>query len=184
MQLERNQSRPIHLLVAIAIPLAMLAMAYALWAISDRLLQIGPLDRAAFGWIVVVPIAALAPGLTGLAWAPLPASRQRIAAILVGGVVALVSGILLANAIDYMNCAPVTSWTDDLPASLAVGLAFAAGPVLGALAAASIASRLQGLWRIPAALVASVAIGLVGLFAAILTFAAMFPAISCAAPLN
>jgi hypothetical protein len=182
MQIGREQSRPIHLLIAIAIPLALLALAYALWAISDRLLQIRPLDRAAFGWIVVVPISSLAPGVAGLAWAPMPASRQRIAAILVGGVVALVSGILLAYAIDYMNCAPVTSWTDDLPASLAVGLAFAAGPVLGGLVAASIARGVTGMWRIPAALAAGAIIGVVGLFAAILTFAAFFPVISCAAP--
>lgn len=181
MQIERDRSRPIHLLIAIAIPLALLALAYALWAISDRLLQIGPLDRAAFGWIVVVPISSLAPGVAGLAWAPMPARRQRTAAILVGGVVALASGVLLANAIDYANCAPVTSWTDDLPGSLAVGLAFAAGPVLGALAAASIARGVTGMWRIPAALAAGAIIGVVGLFAAVLTFAAFFPAISCAA---
>jgi hypothetical protein len=182
MQVLRDQSRPIHLLIAMAIPLAILAVAYALWAISDRLLQIGPFDRAAFGWIVVVPIASLAPGVTGLAWAPMPASRRRIAAVLVGGVVALVSGILLANAIDYVNCAPVTSWADDLPASLVVGLAFGAGPVFGALAAASIAGGVTGLWRIPAALVAGAIIGVVGLFASVLTFAALFPVISCAAP--
>jgi hypothetical protein len=182
MQVQRDQSRPIDLLVAVAIPLAMLAVAYALWAISDRLLQIGPFDRAAFGWIVVAPLSWLAPGVAGIAWAPMPASRQRIAAIFVGGVVALVSGILLATAIDYARCAAVISWTDNLPASLAIGLVVAAGPVLGALAAASIARRVTGLWRIPAALAAGATIGLVGLFAAIMTFAVFFPAISCAPP--
>jgi hypothetical protein len=181
MQVQRDESRPIHLFVAVAIPLAMLAVAYGLWAISDRLVRIGPFDRAAFGWIVVVPFSWLAPGVAGLAWAPMPASRQRIAAILVGGVVALVSGILLATAIHYASCGRVASWTDHLPASLAIGLVVAAGPVLGALAAAAIARRMTGLGRIPAALAAGATIGVVGLFAAILTFAIFFPAISCAA---
>ncbi|MBA2373099.1 MAG: hypothetical protein H0V74_02700, partial [Chloroflexi bacterium] len=38
-----------------AVPLALVALAYALWWLSDRLGYIGPLDRAAFGWAVVIP---------------------------------------------------------------------------------------------------------------------------------
>jgi hypothetical protein len=182
VHVSRHQSTPIDLLVAIAVPLAMLALAYALWAISDRLLQIGPFDRAAFGWIFVAPLLWLAPGVAGFAWAPMPPKRQWIAAILVGATVALVSAVLLANAIDYANCAPVTSWTDNLPRSLAVGIVVGAGPALGAVVVASVANRLTGLRRIVAAVATGAIIGFAVFFAAILTFAALFPLISCAAP--
>lgn len=53
--------QPAQFLLAVAAPLAVLAMAYGLWRFSDELLWIGPLDRAAFGWLVVVPFWATAP---------------------------------------------------------------------------------------------------------------------------
>lgn len=93
---------------------------------------------------------------------------------------AAVSGLLLAFAIDYANCAPVISWTDNLPASFTIGVVIGAGPAGGALAAASVARRLTGLWRIVAAAGTGAIIGFVGLFSAIMTFAFFFPAISCA----
>jgi hypothetical protein len=37
------------------------------WWVSDRLLVIGPFDRAQIGWVLVVPMLALGPGLAGLA---------------------------------------------------------------------------------------------------------------------
>jgi hypothetical protein len=45
-------------------PLVLLA-GLALLKLSDILLTIGPLDRAAFGWSVPVPMLLLAPGLIG-----------------------------------------------------------------------------------------------------------------------
>jgi hypothetical protein len=180
MQVERPLSRPNDLLVAIAIPLALLALAYALWAISDRLLWIGPFDRAAFGWIVVAPISWLTPAIAGLAWSGMPRGRQFIAALIVGGSVAAVSAALLANAIDYANCAPVTSPIEVLPASLAIGVVIGLGPGLGALVAASVAGRMSGLGRVAAAVVTGGLIGFVGFFAAVFTVAFFFPPISCA----
>jgi hypothetical protein len=180
MQAERPLSRPIDLLVAIAIPLALLALAYALWAISDRLLWIGPFDRAAFGWIVVAPLSWLAPGIAGLAWSPMPKERQLVAALIVGGTVAAVATALLANSIDYANCAPVTSLAEVLPASIAIGVVIGLGPALGSFVAASVAGRLSGLGRVAAAVATGGLIGFVGLFAAVLTFVFFFPLISCA----
>ena len=168
------------LLVAIAIPLALLALAYALWAISDRLLWIGPFDRAAFGWVFVAPLSWLAPGIAGLAWSGMPRGRQLIAALFVGGIVAAVAAALLANSIDYANCAPVTSIAEVLPASLAIGVVIGLGPALGAFVAASIAGRLSGLSRVAAAVATGGVIGFVGLFAAVFTFVWFFPPISCA----
>lgn len=180
MQAERPVSRPTDLLVAIAIPLALLALAYALWAISDRLLWIGPFDRAAFGWTFVAPLSWLAPGIAGLAWSRMPRGRQVAATLVVGGIVALVSGVLLANGIDFANCAPVTSIAEVLPASLAIGVVIGLGPALGALAAARVAGPMSGLSRVAAAVVIGGLIGFVGLFAAVFTFVFFFPPISCA----
>jgi hypothetical protein len=180
MQVERRLSRPIDLPVAIAIPLALLAVAYALWAVSDRLIWIGPFDRAAFGWIFVAPISWLAPGIAGLAWSGMPRGRRLLAALVVGGIVAVVSAALLANSIDYANCAPVTSPVEVLPASLAIGLVIALGPALGALVAASVAGRMSGPSRVAAAVAAGGLIGFVGLFAAVFAFVFFFPPVSCA----
>ena len=170
------------LLIAVAVPLALLTAAYALWAISDRLLVIGPFDpfdRAAFAKIVVIPISLLAPGIGGMVWSRMPADRQRLAALLLGGAVAVLSAGLLAKNIDYA-CAPVTSWTTVLAPALVVGVLIGLGPALGALAAASVDVRSRGFGRPAAAIIAGGVVGVVGLFAATLVFAFLFPVFPCA----
>jgi hypothetical protein len=168
--------------LAIAVPLAILSVAYALWVISDRLLYVGPLDRAAFGWMTVIPLSWLAPGIAGLAWQRLPAARRRVAALVVWAAVGLVTGAFLAQAIDQVGCAPVVSWTDDLPGSLAVGTVFAAGPALGGLVAAALADRTTGRWRPAAALLIGALVGAAALFAALVAFGSLFFPISSCAP--
>ena len=80
------------LVPAASTPLLVVGLAGTLWFISDRLLYIGPLDRATFGWLVVVPIWAAAPAAAGYAWRRLAVGAQARAAIigglLVGGVAA------------------------------------------------------------------------------------------------
>lgn len=66
-----------HLALGVAASLATVALGYALWSVSDRLLYIGPLDRAAFGWAVVVPVWALAPVAAALAWRRLTPAAPR-----------------------------------------------------------------------------------------------------------
>ena len=158
----------------------MLAVAYALWAISDRLLQIGPLDRAAFGWIVVAPVALLAPEVAGLAWARLSVESRVFAALVVGATIAIVSAVLRAIATKQVGCAPVVHWTDTLPMTLAIGVVIGLGPALGSLVAASVASGSRGIQRVVATVAAGAIIGLVGLFVALMTFAMFFPGVSCA----
>ncbi len=58
-------------LFALIAPVLVVGAAYALWWISDRLLYVGPLDRAQFGWLVVVPTLLAAPVVAGVAWAGL-----------------------------------------------------------------------------------------------------------------
>ncbi|MHB8958379.1 MAG: hypothetical protein ACYDAN_01980 [Candidatus Limnocylindrales bacterium] len=55
--------------VATAVPLAVAGLAHALWSVSDRLGYIGPLDKAAFGWAVVIPVDHVNGADTGYAWA-------------------------------------------------------------------------------------------------------------------
>lgn len=183
MRIERQQrSAIVELLIAITLPLAILATAYALYqsTVGEGLLHIGPLDRAAFGWIVVMPVAWAAPGLAGLVWSRLSGAGRLLSAVVVGGTVAIVAGVLLANSIDQVGCAPVLTWTDDLPGSLAVGVVIGAGPSLGAFFAASVALRTTGLRRVLASLATGAIIGFVGLFAALETFSLFFPGVNCA----
>ena len=74
-------------------PLLVVAVAFVLWWISDRLLYVGPLDRATFGWAVVVPLWAAAPTFAGFSWRRSAAgARTRFATlggVAVGGVAAL-----------------------------------------------------------------------------------------------
>ncbi len=78
-----SQVGPGRLAIAAAAPLAGVALVYLLWWISDRLLYIGPLDRATVGWLVVVPVWALTPTIAAYAWRPLNAGQTAAAA---GGV--------------------------------------------------------------------------------------------------
>jgi hypothetical protein len=181
VQLIQTRSDASRLVIAVALPLALLAIAYALWAISDRLLFIGPFDRAASGWTFVMPLAWLTPGITGLLWAGLSRRDRWLAALTLGAVLTAVAGALLASATDRTGCAPVTSWTDDLPRALVVGLVIAAGPAGGGLVAAWSAERVSGWWRPVSAIASGAAVGVVSLFASVLVFAVMFVGgVSCA----
>jgi hypothetical protein len=88
--------------MAVAAPLSVVALAYGLATLSDRLLYIGPLDRATFGWSVVIPIWAAAPLAAGLAWRPLASRARMLAAgicgLAVGGVSAALVWLDVAGA--------------------------------------------------------------------------------------
>ena len=95
----RTQPRALTLAVGVAVPLALLGIAYAAWAISDRLVQIGPLDRAQFAWLVVVPLLTVTPIATGLAWRRLSTRQIWFAALVVAAIVGTVVGVFYALAI-------------------------------------------------------------------------------------
>lgn len=84
---------------AILAPLAVLAVAYGLWFLSDRLMVIGPLDRAAFGWAVAVPIGALAPMAAAVAWRELGEAATRLAVVALGLLLTVATTVLLALAL-------------------------------------------------------------------------------------
>jgi hypothetical protein len=80
------------------------AAAYLLWWISDRLGSIGPLDRAAFGWVVVIPTWIAAPVAAGLAWRRLDQRTTLAVAGFVGVVIAAVAAALLWQASAFPAC--------------------------------------------------------------------------------
>jgi hypothetical protein len=120
-------------------PLAVLVLAFVLWMISDRLLYVGPFDRAQFGWLVVVPLLAAAPAIAGLAWQGMSNRRLLIAGVAVTGLVGVAAGTLLAAAIigERSGClyGSRLSGVDIAFAAAVVGLVTGAGFGLSGLAA-------------------------------------------------
>jgi hypothetical protein len=89
---------------AAAVPLLLVAVAAALWWLSDRAGQIGPLDKATFGWLFAVPIWAVSPAAAGFAWRGFaPRGRVR-ASIANGGIVGTVVGFLLWLSVVTTDC--------------------------------------------------------------------------------
>jgi hypothetical protein len=91
-------------LTAAAAPLVVAGLAFALWLISDRLGGIGPLDRATFGWSVVVPIWILAPLTAAWGWRGQSGRREVIAATLTGMAVGLATAGLFWQGVAFPAC--------------------------------------------------------------------------------
>jgi len=93
-------------------PLLVVGLAAALGLISDRLLYVGPLDRATFGWLVVIPVWALAPAAVGLAGRDLADIPRRPAALIDGLVVGAIVGGLLWWSAATVDCLPTHTLTE------------------------------------------------------------------------
>ena len=134
--------------LGVAVPLAVVAVAYGLWWISDRLLYIGPLDRAAFGWVVVVPVWLCAPMAAGLAWRGLTPRGTVNAAIVFGVIVSGVAATLFWLAVAYPDCelGAVRAPGEWVVPSLFVGVVIGAGVTATALVAARQVHKGQ-LWQ-------------------------------------
>lgn len=115
--------------LAVAVPLAVAGVAYGLWFLSDRLLYIGPLDRATFGWLVVVPVWAAAPAAAGLVWPRLSSAAQWIVAAMCGLVVGAAVTVLLWLDVTAPDCqfGPVRGPVDWSVPAIAVGLLIGGG---------------------------------------------------------
>lgn len=90
--------------VAVVVPHALAGLAYVLWWMSDRLLYVGPLDRAAVGWVVVVPVWIAAPVAAGFVWRTLDRRTTRVIAALVGTVIGAAAALLLWQAVAFPDC--------------------------------------------------------------------------------
>src|SRR3954454_5696213 len=89
---------------AVALPIGTLGLAYALWWMSDRLVNVGPLDRAQFGWLVVVPVWLSAPIVAGYAWRCIEPRRLAVSAVVVGLVIAGIAADLLWQSTASPDC--------------------------------------------------------------------------------
>lgn len=110
-------------MLAVGAPLAAAALALTAWLISDRLLDIGPLDRAAFGWLVVVPLWVLSPLAAGFAWSRLSRSSEVLVVAMTVVIVGLVAAGLFWLAVAHPGCdfGTVRGPADWLLPSLVVG---------------------------------------------------------------
>jgi hypothetical protein len=138
------------LAIGIAGPLGMIGLAYFLWWVSDRLLYVGPLDRAAFGWLVVMPIWWLTPAVSALLWRGLPLGQTTVAATAVGAVLAAATATLTWRAVaSYLGgCqfGPRTPAGELVVPMVILGLAVGAAWAASANVASSLV-RSGGLWR-------------------------------------
>jgi hypothetical protein len=80
------------------------SIAYSLWWISDWLLYIGPLDRAAFGWVVVIPVWLAAPVAAGFAWRSLTSGARLLAAGISGSISSVAAALLFWQAVAFPVC--------------------------------------------------------------------------------
>lgn len=130
---------PARFMLAVAVPLALAALAYALWWISDRLLYIGPLDRATFGWAVVMPTWIVAPVAAGFAWRRLSPRGGIVAAAVVSLVISGIVAVLFWLSVAYPNCSTgdIHTQGDWILPSLVLGLAIGGGFAISGLIATS-----------------------------------------------
>ena len=89
---------------AAVVPLLAVAAAVAVWWASDRIGQVGPFDKATFGWLFVVPIWAVSPAAAGFAWRGLDATARRRAAVVDAIVVGGIAGLALWLGVVTVDC--------------------------------------------------------------------------------
>ena len=87
------------LAVAVGAPLALLALVYALWAVLDAAVRIGPFDRATLGWATVMPLWFASPWLGAMVWRRLPSFGDRVAAAFVGLILGAAATWILWSAV-------------------------------------------------------------------------------------
>ena len=132
------------LLVAVLVPIAVVAVAYGLWWISDRLVIIGPLDRAQFGWLVVIPMFAAAPIVGAFLWAGLNTRTAAIAGLAAACVVGLAGAYLFWRSVEDPGCGTGNRFTPEswIVPSLVLGALFGASVgVSGVLGARFVRAR-------------------------------------------
>ncbi len=133
---EAMRGQVIRLGLGVVAPLATAALAYGLWWISDRLVQVGPIDRATFGWAVVVPVWVMTPAVAGFAWQRLTPRNIALAAVAVGLLMSSVAALLFWLAVAHPDCefgavrTPGELMLPSLGVGLVIGVGLAASCVL------------------------------------------------------
>jgi hypothetical protein len=122
-------------------PIGVVAAAYGLWLLSDRLLYVGPFDRAAFGWLVVVPLWLAVPVAAAVSWRTRPFREAQRAALLLAVLIGSAATILLWAAVTSDGAAcetgPRATAAGFIVPAFLVGALVGAAPSLGGLLGAS-----------------------------------------------
>ena len=166
--------------LALTAPLGILALGYGLWAISDRLGYIGPLDKAQFGWLVLIPVGSSAPVAAAFAWQKLTGSAALVVPLLVGISIAVPAAAAFWVAIAHPDCqfGSVMTEADTIRAAVIVGVVAGGGyAIAGVVAVAPL--RAGHRWR--GALV-GLALGFAMLWITAFTAFAMAPVGLCQPP--
>lgn len=82
----------------VAIPLAVLAVAFALWWLTDQLVRNGVIDRMPLGYIFILPLIA-GPTVAALAWRRLEPEDAVVAAGLMAAPLGVAAGAFFAFAV-------------------------------------------------------------------------------------
>ncbi len=137
---RRKDAESIRVALGVAVPFAVVALAYGLWSLSHRLLYIGPLDRAAFGWAVVIPVWVGVPIASAYVWHRLTPRSSRVAAAVVGASVSSVATVLFWQAVAFPECefGAVRTAIDWIMPALLVGVVIGAGLVVSGLLATTL----------------------------------------------
>jgi hypothetical protein len=132
----------------VAVPLLFATVAYGLSWLSDQLLYIGPLDRAAFGWAVVIPVWLAGPPAAALAWRRLTFAERWVAAAVVGAVIGFIAGYLFWLSVAFPACETGAIFTpvERVMPSMILGAVVGAAPPIGGLVGSS--ARRGGAWTI------------------------------------
>ena len=128
---------------AITVPLALIAAAFFLWWLSNQLVVIGPLDRATFGWLVLVPMLASVPIIGGIFLAQTPLRAHWPVATLVGAVAGFAVAFLFYQSVSMPDCEFGAIRTDAewLPNAVGFGLAVGAPLSVGLVSVARLWSE-------------------------------------------
>jgi hypothetical protein len=149
------------------------AIGVVLGFVSNAMIWIGPIDRATFGWAVVVPVCLVAPVLSGLVARRVGERAALLASLLAAAAIAVFFSWSLAANVTQLGCDPnpdrLLVVGHAAPVGLAVGLAFAA--------AAWATLRLRE--RRPLAVAVGLGTAIVGGIVSLLVFAAEFGAYTC-----
>ena len=165
---------------AVAGPVAVVAAAYGLWRVSDQLQYVGPLDRATFGWLVVIPVLLAAPVAAAIAWRRLGRRDTVAAALAVGGVVALAAAFLLWRSLAESACttAPTRTPTEVILPSLVTGILVGISVSGGGVVAAALLRRGRRL----VAVATAVGVDVLALATALVVFAILMGGPACQRP--
>ncbi len=124
------------LALGIAVPIAFVGAASGLAWVGNQALTVGPLDRATFGWVVVVPLWLIAPVAAGFAWRSLGGRQTRRVALAVGSIIGAAAALVFWQWIGTpFDCGfgTVIAPINFVPQTLVVGIVIGGGLALDAL---------------------------------------------------